>query len=216
MHGAKHYEEEVRVWKEAKERREAEERQRRKDEKIARRKAKLQPLITALEEAVADSPQHLRELVLDYEWKDEEDEYYDLEYILRSNTYVFRSGIVESFIRNMLITPSTISSAKIRSAVASIKERIDILATCDGFENLSFFTSLIESRSGWKQTLLQKMLLYCREKDIVAFKGMSKPTWRYNDGGFNDAMFSLLQEKKFFEAGECVVDPQLSNPTNSI
>ena len=132
--------EELRVWKEAKKRREEEERQRRKDAMIARRKAKLQPLIAALEEAVADSPQHLKDLVLDYEWQTEEDDNYHPAYNSRSNTYVFSSVIIDNLIRSMLMTPSTISPAKITSAVASIKDRIDILATCDDFEKLSFLS----------------------------------------------------------------------------
>ena len=107
---------------------------------IARRKAKLQPLIAALEEAVADSPQHLKDLVLDYEWQTEEDDNYHPAYNSRSNTYVFSSVIIDNLIRSMLMTPSTISPAKITSAVASIKDRIDILATCDDFEKLSFLS----------------------------------------------------------------------------
>ena len=185
----------LKAWEEAKVNREREERERRSEEAIAKKRKNLEPLINALEEAVADEP--LKDLALDFEWQNSQ-----------WDPIKFACSFVSGPFGGILEAPSSCTKKKLMAAVATVRKRLQILSDNEDFTSFAFLTPLIDSNATWKKRFLQKVLAHCQEKNVNSLDGIVKSSRTWRGGRFtdrhnlNDAFFSMLEEKKYFDARE--------------
>ena len=185
----------LKAWEVAKENREREERKRRNEEAIAKKKNNLLPLISALEEAVADEP--LKDLALDFEWQNSQ-----------SDPIQFACSFVSGPFGRMFEAPSSSTKKKLNAALTTVRERLQILSDNEDFTSLAFLTPLIDSNATWKKRFLQKVLAHCQEKNVNSLQGIVKSprTWRSgrltDRHNLNDDFFRMLDEKKYFDASK--------------
>ena len=183
------------AWEEAKENREREERRRRSEEAIAKKRKNVEPLIKALEEAVADAP--LKELALDFEWQNSQ-----------WDPIKFACSFVSGPFGRMLEAPSSCTKTKLKAAVATVRKRLQILSDNEDFTSFAFLAPLIESNVTWKKRFLQNVVTHCNGKNIDSLQGIVKGPRTLRGGRFtdrhnlNDAFFRMLEEKKYFDARE--------------
>jgi hypothetical protein len=187
----------LKAWEEAKENREREERKRRHEEAIAKKKKNLLPLISALEEAVANEP--LKDLALDFEWQNSQ-----------SDPIKFACCFVSGPFGRMFEAPSSSTKKKLNAAFTTVRERLQILADNEDFTSLAFLTPLIDSNATWKKRFLQKVLTHCQEKNVNSLQGIVKSPRTWGSGrctdrhNLNDDFFRMLDEKKYFDASKCM------------
>ena len=174
------------------------------DAVVASKKAKLQPIIAALEEAVADAP--LNEMALDFEWKDS-----------RWDPIKFRYHFVKDSLGKLLSAPSSASQKKIKSACANICRKLEILSTMsqaegddDDFFSFDFLTAAHQECSlPLRKKALQKISEYCEAELTGGMKGIigGEHGW-YADSkdsnNTNDRWFDLLEggPEKYLDSGK--------------
>lgn len=173
------------------------------DAVAASKKAKLQPIIAALEEAVADAP--LKDMALDFEWKDSP--YCPIK---------FRYHFVKDSLGKLLSAPSSASQKKVKAACANIRRKLEILSTMtqaegddEDFFSLDFLTTAHqECSSPLRKKTLQKISEYCRSNLTGGMKGIIGGEHWYcgsNDANnTNDRFFALLEggPEKYVDAGK--------------
>ena len=93
-------------------------------ETLARRKEKLQPIIAALEAAVADAPH--KELI-EHEWRD-----------TAHFEVTFKVCFVEKAMANLISAPSSASRKKVTAVCSDIRRKLVILSESKEFWSLSF------------------------------------------------------------------------------
>ena len=176
------------------------------DAAAARKKARLEPIIAALEESVSDAP--LKELALAFEWKDS-----------RYTPIQFQYHFVKNSLGNLLSAPSSASQKKIKAACANIRRKLDILSATSqaegdegeaggDFFSLSFLsTARAETSSSLRKKSLKEISEYCRTNLTGGMKGIigGGHRWHENDRNMtNDRFFDLLEggPEKYVDAGK--------------
>ena len=187
-------------------------RDRTEDAAVATKKAKLEPIIAALEESVSDAP--LKELALAFEWKDS-----------RYTPIQFQYHFVKNSLGNLLSAPSSASQKKIKAACANIRRKLDILSATSqaegdegeaggDFFSLSFLsTARAETSSSLRKKSLKEISEYCRTNLTGGMKGIigGGHRWHENDRNMtNDRFFDLLEggPEKYVDAGELFANAQ--------
>lgn len=179
----------------------------------ATKKAKLEPIIAALEESVSDAP--LKELALAFEWKDSNFQPIEFQY-----------HFVKDSLGKLLSTPSSASQKKIKAACANIRRKLEILSATsqaegdegeagDDFFSLSFLsTARAETSSSLRKKSLKGISEYCKVNLTGGMKGIiGGEHWWYgqNDRNMtNDRFFDLLEggPEKYVDAGELFANAQ--------
>lgn len=177
---------------------EREERQRKHDETVAKRKEKLEPIIAALEAAVADAPH--KELALAYQWNDS-----------TWDTVSFKYLFVGETLGNLITAPSSASRKKLTAACADIRRKLVILSESEDFISLSFLSSSIAQPGSPRiKRVKQKMLEHCqRTAYFSSLKSLVGAEWYWSywpkavkkeRNNINDRFFDLLEKKQYYDA----------------
>ena len=181
------------------------------DARVAAKRANLEPILVALEEALADTP--LKELVLDYEWKN------DASFPLLQFKYFFAKDSMYT----LVAAPSSATRKKTKAVFSNLRRKLEILSAVsqsedeDGDANGDFFSFSFlsaaqeEYPSPLKKRALQKMLDYCSAKFSGGMKAVigsnhNNPWNRSNPdlNGTSDRFFDLLEggPENFVDAGK--------------
>ena len=151
------------------------------DAATASKRAKVEPILAALQEAIADAP--LNDMALDFEWQS------DSNYPLQ-----FRYHFIKDSLGKLLSAPSSASQKKIKAACANIRRKLEILSTMaqaegddDDFFCLDFLTTAHqECSSSLRKKALQKISEYCRANLRGGMKGIIGGQHWSNGTDFNN------------------------------
>ena len=161
------------------------------DEALAKKKESIEPILTALEAAVADSP--LSDLALDFRRQDVSSEAVRFKYFFMRDTMC-----------KLIKAPSSATAKNLTAALAAVKRKLTILSSNEDFFNLSFLSSAIEaSTNSREKRTLQKILNTARPyfhnmKRVMGTAQYHKSAYDLNKT--NDRFFDLLEQQDYSTA----------------
>ena len=161
------------------------------DEALAKKNSSIEPILTALEAAVAESP--LKGLALNFRRQD-----------VTSEAVRFRYFFMRDTMSKLIKAPSSATPKNLTAALATVKRKLTILSSSEDFFNLSFLSSAIETSSNSREKrTLQKMLEKVRPYfySMQSFMGTSQPRGsEYDWNKTNDRFFELLEQQDYSTA----------------
>ena len=184
-------EEKLRIWLYNRQNEKREEARVKHDEALAKKKESIEPILTALEAAVADSP--LKHLALNFRRQD-----------VSSEAVRFRYFFMRDAMSKLIKAPSSATPKNLTAALAAVKRKLTILSSSDDFFNLSFLSNAIETSSNSREKrTLQKILDEVRPYfySMPSFMGTSQPRGsEYDWNKTNGRFFELLEQQDYSTA----------------
>ena len=184
-------EEKLRIWLYSRQDEKREEARVKHDEALAKKKENIEPILTALEAAVADSP--LKDLALDFRRQN-----------VSSEAVRFKYFFMRDTMGKLIKAPSSATPKKLTAAFTAVKRKLTILSSSEDFFNLSFLSSAIEaSTNSREKRTLQKMLNTARPhfhnmKWVMGTAQYHKSACDLNKT--NDRFFDLLEQQDYSTA----------------
>lgn len=130
-------------------------------ELIARKKEAIAPIIDILEEACEGLPENIKELAMDFEWRE------DTRQPLR-----FAIPLVNLKLESFTRAPSYATQKRVDDAVAAIRSKLDVLAAHPDFYTYAFLetdaSAPTNKNAARKIRIKQKLLNYCQQSQNLS------------------------------------------------
>ena len=191
-------ESDLRAWVANRNRKKREEKNSRREDSLAKKKEKLEPIVAALGKTLADVP--LKEYALDYSWSSHS----------VAEPIRFRYFFMRDTMSHLISAPSSASTKRIKSTISAVRRKLGILhANGDDFLSFSFLTTLIEGSQGRIKKALEKIKDRVQGRYGISYYSSGKQ-WlidsqqyagaKHDLNNTNDVFFDLLEKKEYLSA----------------